>query len=150
MTAALTDPWGTRDGRAALKLRDLLSDGKPHTNAEIGFRVSSNARRLTRARQMLRDHGVALRPDRQLGEGWWVLATDAVDVDEVNVRSSRRHYSEACRLARATAGAFAAAPHDAMLGIVLAQQQAIAMQLGVRIGKTPSQIAADLVPAAAP
>lgn len=140
--------WETRVGKTALRLHKLLSDNRAHTNAEISHKVTPNGRLLIEARRLLRDAGVSIRPDQKNGEGWWCITTDAVGTRDHNVRSSGRHYTEAARLARATAGTVTSNPHDVMLSIELAQQQSMAMQIGVRIGKTPAEIAVDLTPIA--
>ena len=136
----------TRVVRAAKRMEALFADGKPHNNAEIKLRTKENSERIiVAARGWLMDRGWYLYPSTLLGEGWWQTTEDARLIRANNLRATQRHYSEACRKYRATAGALTRNPHDLSLQYEQVAQQTTAMQLGSRLGKTPTEIAAHLV-----
>jgi hypothetical protein len=130
--------------QAATRMQMLFRDGKPHNNAEIRLKVKDNERIITAARGWLMDRGVYLYPSTALGEGWWQTTEDVTLIKANNLRATRRHYSETCRKYRGTAGVYANNPHDLALQYEQMAQQSTAMHLGTRLGKTPTQIAADL------
>jgi hypothetical protein len=135
----------TRIVRAAMKLQAILADGKPHSNSEIRRKIKEGYRIIAGARAWLMDRGVYLYPSTVLSEGYWQTTEDVTLVKTNNLRATRRHYAETCRKYRGTAGAYSRNPYDLALQYEQMAQQTTAMTLGTRLGKTPTQIALDLV-----
>lgn len=135
---------------AATKLSHLLSDGKPHSNAEIKNKCGLpwDHPLTIEVRRYLRDHGEMISP--HVEEGFWVLSHKPADAQRHRHRRVLNHYREACRNARAVAGELSRHPTDMALSMELNEWHSSAYFSAARLGVPPAQVAADLTPQPTP
>lgn len=145
----MTPRQATIEAKAA-KLSLLLSDGKPHSNAEIRNKCGLpwDHPLTVDVRRYLREHGVFITPHAI--EGFWEMTDQAADIRKHALRRGRNHYREAVRIAQSAAGAVARNPHDITLSYELRERQMAVFALGTNLGMTPAAMATDMAPLPTP